>query len=143
VKKIGKEIADLADRADVVQIDYDALVHERKLYREILEEVRRQLPADTALSMTALASWCAGDDWLGDLPVDEAVPMLFRLGVDGRQFQWRLETGRAFESRMCQNAAGVSTDEPVKAPAVDRLYIFNPKPWTKDSFTAAMETYRK
>ncbi|HEX5832667.1 MAG TPA: hypothetical protein VFY34_02380 [Pyrinomonadaceae bacterium] len=143
VKKIGKEIADLADRADVVQIDYDALVHERKLYREILQEVRRQLPADSALSMTALASWCAGDDWLGDLPVDEAVPMLFRLGVDGRQFQWRLETGRAFESRMCQNAAGVSTDEPVKAPAVDRLYIFNPKPWTKDSFTAAMETYRK
>ena len=143
VQKIGKEIADLADRADVVQIDYDAIVPERRFYRQILEEVRRQLPAETALSMTALASWCAGDDWLGDLPVDEAVPMLFRLGVDGRQFQWRLETGRAFDSRMCQNAAGVSTDEPVKAPAVDRLYIFNPKRWTKDSFTAAMETYRK
>lgn len=143
VKQIGKEIADLADRATVVQIDYDAIVPERRFYRQILEEVRRQLPAETALSMTALASWCAGDDWLGDLPVDEAVPMLFRLGVDQRQFQWRLETGRAFESRMCQNAAGVSTDEPVTPPAVDRLYIFNPKPWTKDSFAAAMETYRK
>lgn len=143
VERIGKEVADLAGRADVVQIDYDAIVPERNLYREILKEVRRQLPANTALSMTALASWCAGDDWLRDLPVDEAVPMLFRFGVDQHQFQRRLETGRPFESRMCQNAAGVSTDEPITPPAVDRLYIFNPKPWSKESFTAAMETYNR
>jgi hypothetical protein len=127
----------------VVQIDFDATVSERNFYRELLKEVRRQLPAHTGLSITALASWCAGDDWLRDLPVDEAVPMLFRLGVDQHQFQRRLETGQPFESRMCQNAAGVSTDEPVTPPAVDRLYIFSPKPWSKDSFTAAMETYRK
>jgi hypothetical protein len=95
------------------------------------------------LSITALASWCAGDDWLRDLSIDEAVPMLFRLGVDQHQFQRRLETGQPFESSMCRNAAGVSTDEPVRPPAVDRLYIFNPKPWTKDSFTAAMEIYKK
>lgn len=129
--------------SSVVQIDFDAKVSERNFYRSLLQEVRHQLPASTKLSITALASWCAGDDWLPDLPIDEAVPMLFRLGVDQRQFQRRLETGQPFESRQCQNAAGVSTDEPVTAPTVDRLYIFNPKPWSKDSFTAAMETYRK
>ncbi len=48
--------------------------------------------------MTALASWCAGDDWLRDLPVDEAVPMLFRMGVEKNLFQRRLETGQRFES---------------------------------------------
>lgn len=143
IKQIGKEITDLAAKAAVVQIDYDAIVPERRLYREILKEVRLQLPANTGLSITALASWCAGDDWLRDLPIDEAVPMLFRFGVDQRQFQRRLETGQSFESRMCQNSAGVSTDEPVTPPAVHRLYIFSPKPWSKESFNAAMETYRK
>lgn len=129
--------------SSVVQIDFDAKVSERDFYRELLHEVRQQLPASTALSITALASWCAGDEWLQDLPIDEAVPMLFRLGVDQRQFQRRLQTGQQFESRRCQNAAGVSTDEPVTAPAVDRLYIFTPQAWSKDSFTAAMETYTK
>jgi hypothetical protein len=143
VKRVAEQVLSLANGAAVVQIDFDALSSERKFYRELVKEVRRQLPADIGLSITALASWCAGDDWLGDLPVDEAVPMLFRLGVDQRPFQRRLETGQPFESRMCQSAAGVSTDEPVTPPAADRLYIFNPKPWTRDSFIAAMETYRK
>lgn len=129
--------------SSVVQIDFDAKVSERNFYRSLLQEVRRQLPVSTSLSITALASWCAGDDWLKDLPIDEAVPMLFRLGVDQRQFQRRLETGQPFESRRCQNAAGVSTDEPVTAPVVDRLYIFTPEPWSKDSFTTAMEIYKK
>lgn len=129
--------------SSVVQIDFDAKVSERNFYRELLQQVRQQLPASTTLSITALASWCAGDDWLKDLPIDEAVPMLFRLGVDQRQFQRRLETGQRFESPRCQNAAGVSTDEPVTPPTVDRLYIFHPEPWSKHSFTAAMETYKK
>jgi hypothetical protein len=127
----------------VVQIDFDATVSERNFYRSLLETLRRDLPASTRLSITALASWCAGDDWLSDLPIDEAVPMLFRLGVDRRQFHRRLETGQPFESRMCQKSAGVSTDEPVNPPPVARLYIFNPKPWSKSSFAAAMEAYQR
>jgi hypothetical protein len=126
-----------------VQIDFDATVSERNFYRSLLTRVRQELLASTRLSITALASWCAGDDWLSDLPIDEAVPMLFRLGVDQRQFQRRLETGQRFESRMCQNSAGVSTDEPVYTPAVRRLYIFSPKPWSKSSFAAAMEAYQR
>lgn len=142
VRQTAREILN-SSRSAVVQIDFDATVSERDFYRALLQQVRLNLPVSTALSMTALASWCAGDDWLGDLPVDEAVPMLFRLGVDQRQFQRRLETGQPFESRMCQNSAGVSTDEPVTPPAVDRLYIFSPEPWSKESFNAAMETYKR
>ena len=127
----------------VVQIDFDATTSERNFYRLLLTQLRNELPASTALSITALASWCAGDDWLTDLLIDEAVPMLFRLGVDQRQFQRRLERGQPFESRICQNSAGVSTDEPVNAPAVSRLYIFSPEPWSKSSFAAAMETYQR
>lgn len=129
--------------SSVVQLDFDALASERNFYRELLKAVRRELPSSVSLSITALASWCAGDDWLTGLSIDEAVPMLFRLGVEQRQFQRRLETGKPFESRICQDAAGVSTDEPVKAPVVNRLYIFNPKPWSRQSFAAAIETYRR
>ena len=89
--------------------------------------------------MTALASWCAGDNWLSDLPIDEAVPMLFRMGLDARQFQ----SNQSLTATICKNSAGVSTDEPVTAPDVDRLYIFNPRPWTRDSLNSALEKYRK
>ena len=142
VRQTAREILD-SSKSPVIQIDFDATVSERDFYRALLQQVRLNLPVRTALSITALASWCAGDDWLHDLPIDEAVPMLFRLGVDQRQFQRRLETGQPFESRQCQNAAGVSTDEPVTAPTVDRLYIFNPQSWSKDSFATAMETYKR
>lgn len=129
--------------SSVLQLDFDATVSQRNFYRDLLTTLRRELPSSVSLSITALASWCAGDDWLHDLPIDEAVPMLFRLGVDEPLFQRRLETGQRFESRMCRNAAGMSTDEPVNPPAVQRLYIFNPAPWSKDSFATAMEAYRK
>lgn len=142
LQQTAREIRD-SSGSSVVQIDFDATVSERNFYRELLRAVRHDLPGSVSLSITALASWCAGDDWLHDLPIDEAVPMLFRLGVDESRFQRRLETGQTFESRRCRNAAGVSTDEPVKTPAVDRLYIFNPKPWSKDSYAYAMEVYRK
>lgn len=141
LERVSAEIRNIS-AISVAQIDFDATVSERNFYRELLNNVRRQLPPSVGLSMTALASWCAGDDWLRDLPVDEAVPMLFRLGVDEQQFRRRLETGEPFESRMCQHAAGVSTDELVNPPRVDRLYIFNPEPWTKESFAKAMEAYK-
>ena len=127
----------------VVQIDFDATVSQRDFYGELLRRVRRELSPSVGLSITALASWCARDNWIADLPVDEAVPMLFRMGVERRQFQRRLESGQPFEASICRNSAGVSTDEPVTVPTIDRLYIFNPQPWTKDSFARAMEAFHR
>jgi Protein of unknown function (DUF3142) len=126
-----------------VQIDFDATVSQRQFYRALLWRVRNDLPPSIPLSITALASWCAGDNWISDLPIDEAVPMLFRMGVDRQQFESRLKSGQAFESLPCQNSAGVSTDEPITAPAVMRLYIFNPKPWSRSSANRAMEAYNR
>lgn len=136
-----KEIAKVAELPgiSVAQIDFDATVSERDFYKSLLSELRRQLTASTSLSITALASWCAGDQWFADTPIDEAVPMLFRMGIDQRRFQSRPE----FDAPKCRNSAGVSTDEPVTPPAVDRLYIFNPKPWSRDSLNSALEAYKK
>jgi hypothetical protein len=140
------EISEMANIPNVVavQVDFDATRSEREFYQSAIFRLRKQLPASIPLSITALASWCSGDDWLSVLPIDEAVPMLFRMGIDRRQILSRLEAGERFNSRPCKVSAGVSVDEPV---AIDlrneRLYIFSPQAWTADTFKAAMEEYHK
>lgn len=136
-----REIAELSALSSIsaVQIDFDALVSERDFYKSLLGELRRQVPSSISLSITALASWCAGDQWLSELPIEEAVPMLFRMGPDKHQFQ----SGKPFAAAICQSSAGVSTDEPVTAPPVDRIYIFNPDSWSRDSLNSALEAYKK
>jgi hypothetical protein len=138
LRKVVNEISDLSALPNIsaVQIDFDATVSERNFYRSLLKEVKPRVPS---LSITALASWCEGDNWLSNLPIDEAVPMLFRMGIDERQFQ----SSRRFEPSICADSAGVSTDEPINAPEVQRLYIFSPNPWSRDSLNGALETYKR
>ena len=138
LQKTVDQIASLSkfSNVSVVQIDFDATVSERSFYRALLNEVRPRVPS---LSITALASWCAGDNWLSDLPIDEAVPMLFRMGIDQQHFQ---STPR-FEPTICASSAGVSTDEPVTPLNVDRLYIFSPNPWSQNSLNSALETFKQ
>jgi hypothetical protein len=57
-----------------LQVDFDAAVSQRSFYRDLLQQLRQQLPASMPLSITALASWCIFDSWLTGLPVDEVVP---------------------------------------------------------------------
>jgi hypothetical protein len=69
-----------------------------------------------------------------DLPVDEAVPMLFRMGVDDDAVRQHLAAGRGFGPDLCRTSLGLSTDEPKpKLPAVRRRYVFHPEPWTKQA----------
>jgi hypothetical protein len=92
------------------------------------------MPDNIALSMTALGSFCLGDRWLGELPVDEAVPMIFRMGADDRAIKNMLASGEDFREPICRESYGVSADEPVTLTFRDarRRYVFNPRPWTKD-----------
>ena len=139
------ELIALAHRPNIaaLQLDFDATVSERDFYRRLIIEVHEKLPNGIPLSITALASWCEGDRWLSGLPIDEAVPMLFRLGVEKQQFASRLRSGEKLRAVFCQAAAGVSTDELIVLPAVNRLYLFNPRAWTQRSFNDAMEAYHR
>ena len=137
-----EEIAELAQMPNVsgVQIDFDAKSSERAFYRDLILDLRRRLPDATALSITALASWCLQDDWIGDLPVDEAVPMLFRTGVERRQIQMRLEAGGDFPEPLCRLSNGISTDEKLNGvPIQRRSYVFNPKAWSNASVSDVVE----
>lgn len=116
-------------RTAMLQIDFDATRSERPFYADLLREVRSRLPADMPLSITALASWCADDDWISGLPVDEAVPMFFRMGIDRRPSDLPGWTYPLHEP-LCESSAGVSTDEPWPALRADeRIYVFHPGSW--------------
>ncbi len=146
LKDAVTEIAELGRLPNVVmvQVDFDATTTQRPFYRALLNELRSKLPQSTLLSITALASWCKGDNWIEDLPIDEAVPMLFRMGVERKQFLSQLATGVYFSAGPCQNSAGISTDEPVaQLPPVQRVYVFNPKSWSPETVNQTLETYQK
>jgi hypothetical protein len=138
-------IAELAKLPDVrmLQVDFDAVSSERDFYRSLIIELRRQLPSSIHLSITALASWCDGDNWISDLPLDEAVPMFFRMGVESGRFASRLESGSNFLAYPCRNAAGISTDERIPWPSGRRVYIFSPTSWTRESLNSVMEAREK
>jgi hypothetical protein len=117
-------------RIAVVQIDFDAVASERTMYAHLIRRVRQQLEPSLPLSVTALASWCKDDDWLGDLPADEVVPMLFRMGPANEPFRSMARSPRQGQPA-CRHAIGTSLDEPI-AVARDRRrrYVFSPKAWT-------------
>jgi hypothetical protein len=122
-------------RVAAIQIDFDALVSERDFYRALLQDLRAQLPDNVPLSMTALASFCIGDRWLDDLPVDEAVPMIFRMGADDKPIKNRLAGGDDFREPLCRHSYGIALDEPLEMRLYTsrRLYVFNDRSWTKES----------
>lgn len=129
-------------RVAAVQIDFDATASQREFYQAVLRELRTQLPG-TPISMTALASWCMDDDWIRGLPVDEAVPMLFRMGRDGRSIRARLRSGDDFRDPLCRQSAGFSTDEPAAViPAGRRVYWFSPRAWTQAELRNVEEVAR-
>lgn len=124
-------------RVSAVQIDFDATASQRRFYRESLEGLRLRLPR-TPISITALASWCMDDDWIGGLPVDEAVPMLFRMGRDDRSIRAQLKSGDDFREPLCRTSVGLSTDEPpAMTPGARRTYWFAPRSWTQAALRSA------
>jgi hypothetical protein len=119
------------ENVSAIQIDFDATSSERDFYRSLLQELRQNLPDSLPLSITALASFCVGDRWLKDLPVDEAVPMIFRMGLDDRRIKSFLKSGNDFREPLCRNSYGIALDEPLEMKFDDtrRLYVFNTSPW--------------
>lgn len=118
----------------VVQLDFEARLSQRAFLMDVIRHARAALPADHALSMTALASWCGGDAWLQNLPVDEVVPMAFRMASGSALWRARLGEQRAFTAARCRDAIGTSTDEPLPGLQAPRRYVFSPAPWTSSSW---------
>jgi hypothetical protein len=134
-------IAEVGTRSGIqaLQVDFDATVSQRAFYRELLHQLRRQLPAAIPLSMTALASWCMFDEWLAGLPVDEVVPMVFRMGADQHRVRRYLATDD-FRADACRHSLGIATDEPLPTLRPGRrLYLFHPQAWQLEAMTSFLK----
>jgi hypothetical protein len=127
-----------ADNA-ALQIDFEVTQSQQSFLAATIRALRQKLP-DTPLSMTALSSWCLNETWLDALPVDEVVPMLFRLGPDRLRIAAHFSAGGDFRDARCRGSFGVATDE-MRRNAFDapqlagrRTYVFAPKHWTADTY---------
>ena len=119
-----------------LQIDFDALASQRDFYAAVLRKVRQQLPVGLPLSMTALTSWCGDQSWLsslpsGALPIDEAVPMFFRMGGPAATRATAPRDTHAFLEPACAGSIGIATGEVWPNIHKDqRVYVFRTGPWT-------------
>ncbi len=136
LNKVAALIKGTLDLPDVkgVQIDFDAVVSERAFYRSLINEVRKQLPPNTPLTMTSLASWCTGDAWFNDFPIDEAVPMAFQMGADNDKIKTFLRNGNDWREPLCRGSCGISVDDPLKVELKPnrRTYYFKNSAWNRD-----------
>ena len=143
---VAQLIAQTSAATDVeaLQVDFDASTSQREFYRQLLNELRALVPAEMPISITALASWCSEDDWLAGVPIDEAVPMLFRMGADGPGIGRRITEGEDFRVPVCRGSIGLSTDEPISFSSgrifnSRRIYLFDPHAWNAAAFHAAIQ----
>jgi hypothetical protein len=116
-----------------VQIDFDAVASERGFYRKMMIELKKNLPENTPLTMTSLASWCVSDAWFNDFPVDEAVPMAFDMGADDEKIKSFLTNDNDWNEPLCRGSYGLSLDDKlnVKLKENRRIYYFKSSAWNK------------
>lgn len=141
VDKVASLIKNTHDLPDVkgIQVDFDAGSSERPFYRQLMVKLRGLLDNHTdvriPLTMTSLASWCTGDAWFNDFPVDEAVPMVFQMGADEQKIKAYLRNGNDWREPLCRGSYGISLEEGrfEGMAAGRRIYFFKNTSWnTRD-----------
>lgn len=118
--------------SQVVQLNFEVMHSQKPFLADVVKRSRDALPANVALSITALASWCVGDAWLADLPADEIVPTAFHMDGEAKRMHDVLDHEGRFPRPECQPSLGLSLDEqpwPSKLRS-QRLYLFNRNAWS-------------
>ena len=133
ISETAQGIAAVAQQPNVraVQVDFDATASQRAFYAAVLHQLRIRLPPGMPISITALVSWCGDNSWLHSLPIDEAVPMFFRMGGPATIRAIRAKDASLVREPICSGSVGVSTDETWPAMhTLERVYVFLPGSWT-------------
>ncbi len=158
-RKVAALIKSTLELPDVkgIQVDFDAVSSERAFYRSMMTELAREIGARdegrgqsendppssliprSSLTMTSLASWCTGDAWFNDFPVDEAVPMAFQMGADEEKIKTYLRNGNDWMEPLCRGSYGISIDDPLKVELKPgrRMYYFSNSPWRASDIRAS------
>ncbi len=134
-KNIVSLIKNTLELPDVkaIQIDFDVVVSERNFYKNLVTDLKKELPENTPLTITSLASWCVGDTWFNEFPIDEAVPMAFQMGADDKPIRDFLIKENDWNEPLCRGSYGISLDEPLKNKFKPnrKFYYFNPNGWNE------------
>lgn len=131
-----------------LQIDFDATFIQRQFYKKLLEQIRFTLPQHINLSITALASWCLGDNWLSNLPTKSIVPMLFTMGSERKEALDYIERKRS-SLQLFKECAGISLTEPDVIQSLQQaikgnpqtVYIFSPHAWQPNTIKTVEHTF--
>jgi hypothetical protein len=145
MRRFVEAIAEVGDEVphSVLQIDYEAVASQRAFFIKTIEALRLRLPG-APISVTALASWCLNERWTARLAADEIVPMLFRMGYEGRRVHALFEGRGDFRERSCRSSFGVAADElPSVLPGGRRVYVFNPQRWSPQSYALVRTKVRQ
>lgn len=151
-KTIAKTLNKSSKQERTVQIDFDALEDERPFYKALLRDLRAEIPRDTKISVTALASWLLADKWLERGSADETVAMLFSIGPERNDVLSRLS------KQALSNGADIPLSIGISASEADtnkillqtdvlgnnrNIYIFSSRPWTEQRLRAITSAITK
>jgi hypothetical protein len=134
ISATAQGIAAVAQQPNVraIQVDFDATASQRAFYAAVLHQLRIKLPPGMPISITALVNWCGDSSWLHSLPIDEAVPMFFRMGGPAAVRAIRPKDASLVREPFCAASVGISTDETWPAiHTLERVYVFTPGSWTQ------------
>jgi hypothetical protein len=138
IAAVRRQASLAANGAGMLQLDFEAPARQHEAYRALVAAVREALPAGVQLSVTALAHWCTQGDWLDRLPVDEVVPMLYRLGPHAPAWRRRFEQADPALASRCRGLAlGFATNDPPPTTllvSTPRPYWFDETAWTNPSY---------
>ena len=134
IAETARDIAAVIQQPNIraIQIDFDATVSQRAFYADVMRQLRAQVPPAMPLSITALVSWCGNSSWLHSLPIDEAVPMFFRMGGAATSRAIIPKNATQLYEPICSGSVGISADE--TWPSIhnrERVYVFLPGSWTQ------------
>ncbi len=122
-------------------IDFEARTSEYSLYSELLKRVNSKLP-NTKILITALASWCSDQSWFDNANFEAAIPMFYRMGKDSLAIKKGSVGSWFLSNSKCSDNIALSTDEldfnPRSYMRGRSVYLFNPDPWTAESYKNAI-----
>lgn len=141
VKQIVNVILSMSKQSQLIQLDWDVKYSQRTLYKNIIERLTQNL---RKIALATLASNCTCDKWLESLPIEYAVPMLYRGGRDeSRDFAMTTikevfkRTGR-WRIKKCRNNVGLIVNDEIYKPQNHRLFVFNKLRWNKSTYDKLM-----
>ncbi|MFZ6734966.1 hypothetical protein ACO0LG_23805 [Undibacterium sp. Ji42W] len=120
-----------------IQLDFEAMESQKPYYLELVNGLKKSLPANIKLSVTTMAAWCSEPELLARIKADEIVPMFFKMGSNASRYQDRLIYHPEQLAPQCRDQAiGFSVQETPSSNVhqrYQRRYWFNDKNWHVDA----------